>query len=101
MTESLESQIDLGGTRPSEGAPSTGSAMQPLGMTLTIFGFVLIAFGLWIYNPTVGSSYSEGTYNIGLLNRQLGIVILGATSSVVGSVLYAGARILETIKPGK
>ena len=104
MTESLENQLNLGNGN-AESAASSGSTMQPVGLTFVILGFAMMVFGVWIYDPTVGSSslgsYGDRIYNNGLLNRQLGIVMLGAALSITGSVLYAAARIIEAIKGKK
>jgi hypothetical protein len=71
--------------RQSAQEPASGLAV--LGVSLLVLGFVVLAGGL-IMDTGVDTALGR-IVNLGLMNDRLGVLILGATLSVVGAVLVA------------
>ncbi|HEY5124405.1 MAG TPA: hypothetical protein VIK14_11785 [Ignavibacteria bacterium] len=74
--------------------------MKPLGIMLIIIGVIMLIVALFI-ETTVSSSYSlsSGTYNMGLLQRQLIVLIISGIIIIVGFILTIGGIIIEKSKP--
>lgn len=68
--------------------PAGGALLDALGWALVCGGLILICFAIWIYDTA-----PSGTHNIGLLNQQSGMTILGSTLAVCGSVFVAAGWI--------
>ena len=74
--------------------------MKPLGIMLIIIGLIVLIIALFL-ETTVTSSYlsTSGTYNMGLLQRQLIVLIISGIIIIVGFILTTGGIIIEKSKP--
>ena len=100
------------------GGSGRRSVLSTVGLLTTIFGFLIVLYAGWIYDPTVTSSPDIGgssvqdvldsyerakllgsskVYNNGLLNRQLILALLGVAISIVGSILYAASKVADAV----
>lgn len=60
------------------------------GVVLVGIGLLLICFAIWVFDTA-----PDGMHNLGLLNQQSGMTILGGALAICGSVFFAAERIVR------
>jgi hypothetical protein len=80
--ENLQQELD----HPTSGSGSLGI----VGLVLFCIGLLLLCFAIWMFDTA-----PSGTHNVGLLNQQSGMTILGGALAICGSVFFAAARIVR------
>lgn len=69
---------------------SDTGALGVMGLVLFCIGLLLLCVAIWFFDTA-----PEGTHNLGLLNQQSGMTVLGGALAICGSVFFAAARIVR------
>jgi len=78
--------------------------MKTNGILFILLGIVVIVVSFFL-TTTVSSSSSmfsdSGTYNIGLMQRQMLVFYSGALIILIGTILYACGKLFESLSNGQ